>query len=214
MAEASGYKYSEDDRILLGILESVERGDDHSQRRLASELGVALGLVNAYVKRCVRKGLMKVSTAPRRRYVYYLTPQGFAEKSRLTARYFAYSFTLFRQAKSDCIAVFRQAHANGYNRVVLAGVSDVAEIAMICALESGIQIIAVIDAASSLTRFVGVPVAHSFEEVGEPFDAVVVSDLERAKETVAGAIDRFGPGRVLVPALLAGWLRAVREAES
>ena len=208
MAEASEYKYSEDDRILLGILESVERGSNHSQRRLASELGIALGLVNAYLKRCVRKGLMKVSTAPRRRYAYYLTPQGFAEKSRLTAQYFAYSFTLFRHAKSDCVAVFGQARANGYTRVVLAGVSDVAEIAMICALESGVQIVAVVDAASSLTRFVGVPVARSFEEVGEPFDAVIVSDLERAKETIASAIELFGPSRVLVPALLASWLRA------
>ncbi len=208
MAEASEYKYSQDDRILLGILELVERGSNHSQRRLASELGIALGLVNAYVKRCVRKGLMKASTAPRRRYAYYLTPQGFAEKSRLTAQYFAYSFTLFRKAKSDCVAVFGQARANGYTRVVLAGVSDVAEVAMICALESGVQIVAVIDAASPLTRFVGVPVARSFEEVSEPFDAVIVSDLERAKETVASAIQRFGPSRVLVPALLASWLRA------
>jgi DNA-binding MarR family transcriptional regulator len=214
MAETSEYKYTEDDRILLGILESVERGGNHSQRRLALELGVALGLVNAYVKRCVRKGLMKVSTAPRRRYAYYLTPQGFAEKSRLTAQYFAYSFTLFRQAKSDCVSVFKQARAHGYTRVVLAGVSDVAEIAMICALESGVQIIAVIDAASSLPSFVGVPVAHSFEEVGAPFDAVIVSDLERPKETVASAIDRFGPGRVLVPALLAGWLGAAEEAKT
>lgn|SRR5262245_23880284 len=214
MAETSEYKYSEGDRILLGILESVERDGTHSQRRLASELGVALGLVNAYVKRCVRKGLMKVSTAPRRRYAYYLTPQGFAEKSRLTAQYFTYSFTLFRQAKSDCVAVFGQARAHGYSRVVLAGISDIAEIAMICALESGVRIIAVIDAASSLTHFVGVPVAHSFEEVGESFDAVIVSDLERAKETVVSAIDRFGPGRVLVPALLAGRLGAAQEAKT
>src|SRR5512144_1321507 len=119
---------TEDGEIMRGLLEAVALDGTRSQRTLASELGVALGLVNAYVKRCVRKGLMKVSTAPRRRYAYYLTPQGLAEKSRLTAQYFAYSFSLFRQAKSDCVAVFGQARANGYTRVVLAGVSDVAEI--------------------------------------------------------------------------------------
>src|SRR3982751_5896209 len=92
-------------RIMLGLLESVERGGEQSQRRLASELGVALGLVNAYLKRCVNKGLVKVSEAPARRYAYYLTPQGFAEKSRLTVDYLSYSFSFFRTARADCAEV-------------------------------------------------------------------------------------------------------------
>src|SRR5437868_9764612 len=97
---------AEKTRIMLGLLESVERGGEQSQRRLASELGVALGLVNAYLKRCVSKGLVKVRSAPTRRYAYYLTPRGFAEKSRLTVEYLSYSLSLFRQAKNDCIVVF------------------------------------------------------------------------------------------------------------
>src|SRR5829696_7987799 len=91
-----------DDRILLGLLESVERDGAQSQRRIAEELGIALGLVNAYLKRCVKKGLVKVSEAPARRYAYYLTPQGFAEKSRLTVDYLSSSFSFFRRARSDC----------------------------------------------------------------------------------------------------------------
>src|SRR5690349_9474292 len=97
---------SGDDRILLGLLESVERDGGQSQRRLASDLGIALGLVNAYLKRCVRKGLVKVSQAPARRYAYYLTPQGFAEKSRLTVEYLSDSFSFFRHARTDCAEVF------------------------------------------------------------------------------------------------------------
>jgi predicted transcriptional regulator len=83
-------------RIMLGLLQSVERDGGQSQRRLAAELGIALGLVNAYLKRCIKKGLVKVSEAPARRYAYYLTPHGFAEKSRLTVDYLSYSFSLFR----------------------------------------------------------------------------------------------------------------------
>src|SRR5262249_51283838 len=93
-------------RIMLGLLESVERGGEQSQRRLASELGIALGLVNAYIKRCINKGLLKVGEAPARRYAYYLTPRGFAEKSRLTVEYLSYSFSLFRRAKQDLSATF------------------------------------------------------------------------------------------------------------
>ena len=67
MASATEQEKGENPMILLGILESVERNGGQSQRHLAAELGIALGLVNAYLKRCVRKGLVKVSEAPARR---------------------------------------------------------------------------------------------------------------------------------------------------
>src|SRR6266568_5049556 len=118
----------EKSRIMLGLLESVGRDGGQTQRRLASELGIALGLVNAYLKRCIKKGLVKVSEAPARRYAYYLTPQGFAEKSRLTIEYFSYSFSFFRQARADCSAAIAAAKGRGWSRVALAGVSDLAEI--------------------------------------------------------------------------------------
>src|ERR1700738_5310542 len=121
------------DRIILALLESVERGGAQTQRRLASELGIALGLVNAYLKRCITKGLVKVGEAPAKRYAYYLTPGGFAEKSRLTVEYLSYSFSLFRRAKTDCTGLLRAARADGIQRIALVGMSDLAEIAVICA---------------------------------------------------------------------------------
>ena len=57
----------ENERIVLGLLNSVEHDGDRSQRHIAAELGIALGLVNAYLKRCVKKGLVKVQDAPARR---------------------------------------------------------------------------------------------------------------------------------------------------
>ena len=99
----------ESSRIMLGLLDAVEQNRAQSQRLLASELGIALGLVNAYLKRCIKKGLVKVRSAPARRYAYYLTPQGFAEKSRLTVDYLSYSFSFFRQAKTDCSELFKTA---------------------------------------------------------------------------------------------------------
>src|SRR5882724_13632069 len=104
----------ENERIVLGLLNSVEHDGDKSQRHIAAELGIALGLVNAYLKRCVKKGLVKVHDAPARRYAYYLTPRGFAEKSRLTVEYLSTSFSFFRLAKADCASAFESAKANGF----------------------------------------------------------------------------------------------------
>ncbi len=203
MAGASKTARSEAEktRIMLGLLESVERGDAQSQRRLASELGDALGLVNAYLKRCITKGLVKVSEAPARRYAYYLTPHGFAEKSRLTIEYLSYSFSLFRRAKTDYTATLNGARERGFARVALLGVSDLAEIAAICALDTGITIVATVDPESELTRFAGVPLVKSLDEVVETVDAVLVTDIRTPRETTAAAVERLGAGRVLAPAL-------------
>ena len=73
-----------DDSVTLNILDTAEQNEHISQRDLSRKLGVALGLANSYLKRCVRKGLIKVQQAPANRYLYYLTPKGFSEKSRLT----------------------------------------------------------------------------------------------------------------------------------
>ena len=67
-------------QLTLGLLQAIDEREDISQRHLAQEMGVALGLANSYLKRCVKKGWIKISTAPANRYLYYLTPIGFAEK--------------------------------------------------------------------------------------------------------------------------------------
>jgi hypothetical protein len=158
--------------------------------------------VNAYLKRCINKGLVKVSTAPARRYAYYLTPGGFAEKSRLTIEYLSYSFSLFRQAKTDFTAVLAAARAAGIRRIAFLGLSDLAEVAAICALDCGMTIVAAIDGRSELTSFVGVPVLHAIKDLGDDVDAIVVTDMKDTLAAIEAATLRFGAERVLVPALL------------
>jgi DNA-binding MarR family transcriptional regulator len=192
----------ENERIVLGLLSSVGNDGERSQRRIAADLGIALGLVNAYLKRCIKKGLVKVHDAPARRYAYYLTPQGFAEKSRLTVRYLSDSFSFFRMAKNDCARVFELAKASGFDRLVLAGQSDLAEVAILCAVETGVTIVAVVEPQSEGARFVGVDLFKSFDEIKVEVDAVVVTDVVRAQASFDLAVEACGIDRVLAPALL------------
>jgi predicted transcriptional regulator len=189
-------------RIILGLLESVDRDGAQSQRRLATELGIALGLVNAYIKRCVKKGLLKVRYTPKGRYAYYLTPRGFSEKSRLTLNFLTRSFSFFRQARADCARTFELIRAQGFRRVVLAGRSDFAEIATICSLESDIRIVAVVDGQFGGSTFLNIPVVSTFEQVRVPFDAIVVTDLLNARAAAAAAAAVLHADRVFVPRLL------------
>jgi DNA-binding MarR family transcriptional regulator len=189
-------------RVLLRLLEYVGRGGEQSQRRLASELGVALGLANAYLRRCIKKGLVKVSQAPARRYAYYLTPRGFTEKSRLTFEFMSQSFTLFRQAKSDCMVALQTARERGYARIALLGASDLAEIASICALDGGFVIAAVVDPKLTSQRFAGAPVVRDLDLMVPPPDGVLITDMRCSGAVVQNVIAKFGAERVLIPALL------------
>ena len=83
----------------LLLLSELDRNGGATQRGLASKLGVALGLTNLYLKRLARKGYIKITTIPRNRIRYLLTPQGFAEKSRLTYQYMQYSLSYYRDMR-------------------------------------------------------------------------------------------------------------------
>ena len=199
---ATSARRGEDERVVLGLLESVEQDGARSQRSLAAELGVAVGLVNAYLNRCIQKGLVKVTQAPARRYAYYLTPQGFVEKSRLSLEYLSYSFKFFRQAKLDCLNAFEAARARGIGRVALDGVSDIAEIATICARETDIEIVAIVDGKTALDRFAGIPIVRDYDAVAHRVDGLIVTNLSSTRATIETAVARFGADRVLVPSLL------------
>ncbi len=203
---------NDDGRIVLGLLNSVDSDGSQSQRHMAAELGIALGMVNAYLKRCVRKGLVKVGTAPARRYAYYLTPHGFAEKSRLTVEYLSSSFSFFRQAKADCAEAFRIANARNLKNLVLRGKSDLAEVAILSAVESGVAIVAVVDTDADASLFIGRTVVSSYDQVPVPFEAVVITDMRSAQRSFDEAVAVVGAQRVLAPKLLG--LNRPAEAES
>jgi DNA-binding transcriptional regulator LsrR (DeoR family) len=184
------------DEIVLGLLDVVEKDAAVTQRSVASELGIAVGLANAYLKRCIRKGLIRVRQIPPRRYSYYLTPQGFAEKSRLTASYLAHSFSFFRQARAQCAALFTDAAACGQSRLALIGHGDLAEIASLVVREYPLEIVGIIAASADAEAL-----KAESNGLGE-FDAVVLTALVQPRETYAAAIAVFGASRVHAPALL------------
>jgi DNA-binding MarR family transcriptional regulator len=187
---------TEDEAIVLGVLDSVERNPSVTQRSVAAELDIALGLANAYLKRCVRQGLIKVNQVPARRYAYYLTPQGFAEKSRLTANYFAHSFSFFRRARRECSALFAEAVAKGCKRIVLIGEGDLAEIAEIVAHEYPLEVVGTVAVVHSDNEL-----AAEVAKLGA-MDAVIITALVQPRGAFDSATAIFGSEKVYAPPLL------------
>ncbi len=190
-----------EDALTLEILDIVQKHSDVSQRHLARHLGVALGLANSYLKRCVRKGLIKITEAPANRYLYYLTPKGFAEKSRLTAQYLSFSLAFYRRAGESCALVFDHCRENGWRRLLLCGVSDLGEIATLRAIEHEMMVVGFYDPHSERKRYLDRPVWRDLD-AADTHDVCVVTDFLAPQMTYDDLVSRVNHERVLVPDVL------------
>jgi hypothetical protein len=170
------------DQATLGLLSALEYEQSITQRGLATRIGVALGLTNSLLKRAVHKGLVKVRQAPAKRFVYYVTPKGFGEKSRLVAKYLSSSLSFFRQVKDEYGQVFEIIKSRGIERVVLYGTGELAEIAVLAAHEQGIEVQYIVQKGSNLEQFCGYPVRHNLNDLpDDSIEAVVITSIDESQ---------------------------------
>lgn len=140
MAAFQDTRQHTEQKVMVHLLSEIERNPSFTQRGLANELGIALGLMNQYLKSCVNKGWVRVSQISPRRITYFLTPDGFREKSHMVKDYLARSMAFFRDAKSQCEEAFKLCHIQGWHYIGLVGEGDLADIAKLVALGTGIQV--------------------------------------------------------------------------
>lgn len=190
-----------EDAITLGILEVIDRRSDVSQRDIADRLNVALGLANLYLKRCVHKGLIKIKQAPANRYLYYVTPKGFAEKSRLTAAYLSISFEFYRTAGRECVVALEQCRQNGWDRLLFCGASELAEIAFLRAHEFNVTVVGILDPDTSEDCFLELPLWKEYVDAGE-HDACLITSLKAPEEMIGLISKQIDAQRIFVPSLL------------
>lgn len=161
------------------MLSEVERDAGVTQRSLSTKLGVALGLTNLYLKRLVRKGYIKITTIPRNRIQYLLTPQGLAEKSQLTYLYMQYSLSYYRDMRErikEVISSFGGPHGQ---QVVIYGTTELAELAYLSLREMNIDCVGFID-ENPRESFLSCPVSTPEQVSRWQFDRVLIADLEHA----------------------------------
>lgn len=190
-----------DYEITLGVLTAVEKNSNVTQRGVAKDVGIALGLANTYLKRCVKKGLIKVKQVPANRYAYYLTPRGFAEKSRLTAEYLIQGFQFFRLTKSQLAIIFETCQRRNLKNLALYGLSEISEIAILCSTNYEINIIGIIETSSSLEEYEGIPIVPSIDELAS-LEAIIITDLGEPQIILNNLSKSFKKNLIFSPPIL------------
>lgn len=160
----------------LRILEKV--GDEHgpSQRDLARDLNISLGLVNSFIKRLAHKGYVKAMTIPPSRIRYTITAKGMVEKSRLTYRYIQFSYQYYRQARQKLQKLFKALETSGVRRVAFYGATDLAEIASLSLQETSIELVAVADGRKQGEKMLGRVVIGDRALAEVSCDRIIVTD--------------------------------------
>jgi len=135
----------------MRILDAVESDQCVSQRSLASDLGIAVGLTNLLIKRLVRKGCVRVNNIKPNRVRYCITPTGLAEKARMSRAYFERSVDFYSQTRDRIRERFMSlssqwvAPEGAGKRIAFYGAGEVAEIGYICLAETDLHLVGVID---------------------------------------------------------------------
>jgi DNA-binding MarR family transcriptional regulator len=176
------------------LMSEISREEPVSQRELSRRLGIALGLVNSYLKNLVAKGYVRIRAFPRNRYGYLLTPRGIAEKSRLACQHFSYFTDLFTVTRQSYRELFRTLQRGGTGRVFFCGVDEVAEIAYLSLKETELELAAILDdqrAGESFFDLEVAPLAGGVEGEGYP---IIITSLKRG-EQLAAALFSIGIDR-------------------
>jgi|AntAceMinimDraft_1070359.scaffolds.fasta_scaffold03409_1 EPS-associated MarR family transcriptional regulator len=91
------------------VLRLLQDKPDASQRDLADQLGISHGKMNYCLNALIDKGLIKLgnfqSSQHKFKYVYLLTPAGFAEKAQLTSRFLQRKVAEYQQLKAEIDAL-------------------------------------------------------------------------------------------------------------
>ncbi len=187
-----------EDLRILRLLEAVEAGQVPTQREVARDLNISLGLVNGFIKRLARKGYLKITTCPRNRAKYLLTPEGVREKSRLTHEYIQYSLGFYREVKAVLETLFSRLERQGVKRLALYGCGEVAELAYLFLHNTGIALAGVFDDRSDSVEFYGHRVQGRAALNTATFDYVLLTQTEDPKghheRLIQGGVQ---PGRIL-----------------
>ena len=166
-----------DDRILKMLI-AVESNGEASQRVLAKDLQISLGLVNASFRKLVAAGLFSVNRNHKGRVKYELTRKGLREKARLTYEHLLSSYRMYKEAIAWLTDFFMDLQAREVRRLVFLGVNDFAEMAYLGMKRTALELVAVVDEKKEGQRFFGRTV-ESISVLGElSYDRLIVTDPE------------------------------------
>ena len=169
------------DDITLRILDEINRESLITQRTLSSNLNIALGLVNTYIKRLAKKGHIKITKGPMNRVKYALTRKGFTHRVSLTYNFMQSSMNYFKEARQKIDITYEQMIKDGVRSILIWGDGEIAELCYISLRGLPIKLIGVVDDNKNDNGFFGYHI-YTFEDVKNlEYDAILIASFGKTE---------------------------------
>ena len=163
----------------LMLLSEVQDSPETSQRHLAQQLGVSLGLTNLLLRNLSRKGYVRITQAGWRRWLYALTPAGFSRKVQLVVAYIGRFMDQYRMIRRSLREELDTLSLHAESRVAIYGTGEFAELVYLGLREFSIEEVMIFDTGvQNGRRFLGMPVQDVATLRPDQYDRVMVAILE------------------------------------
>lgn len=160
---------------LLKLFKYLERDPEQTQRKLAKELNVSLGLVNSYLKKLIQQDYFKIIDLPKSRIKYILTSKGMHEKKRLAYQYVSYSLAFYKETRKKIKEICGWLSEQGKKKVFIIGATELAEIFVITLQDTNLNIVGIYDNESAGKQLMGLRILNlsSIQDVTSDDIAVI-----------------------------------------
>lgn len=160
--------------VVVKLLTTLAEKPETTQRDLATKMGISLGMMVSYMKSCVHKGLVRSKQVAPRRWAYFVTPKGFAEKSSMVSGYLYSSMTFFRDTRMQLEELFEDCNKRNIQNIAMIGSGDVSEIATLVSKGFAVSLTLIPTTADELKH---AERNDAYFDKLKSFDAVLITDL-------------------------------------
>jgi len=178
----------------IELIELIGRKPTASQRSLASEIKISLGMVNLFLRKLTKKGLLTIQKVNQRDLEYILTPEGLKARAGYNLDYLDKRLNHFVRAKEMVTDKLDQLIADGYRSVYIMAKGEWSEIGFIAAMNMDISLAGFVGSVSG--RFLGQPVFTAEEMLAKKHDTatcvlVLNGHNPAAQQKLAGQVRLF-----------------------
>ena len=114
------------------ILKLLSADSKFTQREMAEEMGVSLGMVNFCISELTKKGLIKIrrfkASNNKVQYLYQLTPQGIEQKSKITLSFLKRKISEYQEIKKQIQEISRDLGKENLKNISTSEDFDLAEL--------------------------------------------------------------------------------------
>lgn len=120
------------------LLEAIAEDESATQAGLATQLGIAVGSVNWYIKRLISRGYLKATRMDRTRLRYNLTSEGMSAFTRNAVQYMKDSLDIYRSLRQQAREMAAQIQHQSIQDIYIEGNDEAMDILGLTCIEAGI----------------------------------------------------------------------------